>query len=106
MATIVAGAHLPPARELLSGTEFENAGILGAVESDFFDWVLDAEQGEAIVDRIARQVARFKLSTVKVDVLKGLYESLIDPELTGPPIRSPMRALSASGISTLPSGCW
>jgi len=80
MATQVLGAGVPEASDLLSGTPFTDAGIHGAVESDFFDWVLDATGGADLVERIARQVSRFKLAEVQADVLKGLYESLIDPE--------------------------
>jgi hypothetical protein len=32
-------------KELLSGRGFIEAGVLGAVESDFFDWVLASERG-------------------------------------------------------------
>ncbi|HEY5071858.1 MAG TPA: N-6 DNA methylase [Caulobacteraceae bacterium] len=63
---------------ILSGRVFSDAGILGAVESDFFDWILVAPQGPDLVRRLARHVGRFKLREVKTDVLKVLYESLID----------------------------
>ncbi len=79
MATRILGVELPRAVELLAGTAFADVGIRGAVESDFFDWVLDAAGGADLVDRIARQVSRFRLADVEGDVLKGLYESLIDP---------------------------
>jgi hypothetical protein len=49
------------------------------VEADFFDWVLLEPEGRDLVLRIARQVARFRLRDVEADVLKALYESLIDP---------------------------
>jgi hypothetical protein len=41
--------------------------------------VLQHQEGAALVLRIARQAARFRLHDVQVDVLKALYESLIDP---------------------------
>lgn len=69
-----------PAGELLAGTRFTETGLNGAVEADFFDWVLLVDGGSELVDRIAGQVARFRLSEIKVDVLKAIYESLIDPE--------------------------
>ena len=65
-------------RKLLNGEAFANAGILGAVESDFFDWVIEDAEGEALVRRIMAHVRRFRLSDVASDVLKILYESLID----------------------------
>ncbi|MCC7282028.1 MAG: N-6 DNA methylase, partial [Acetobacteraceae bacterium] len=65
--------------DLLSGRALAEIGIAGAVESDFFDWVLHAEGGPDLVRRLARQTARFRLHDVQADVLKALYESLIDP---------------------------
>ena len=65
---------------LLHGTAFSDLGIEGQSEADFFDWVLEAEGGADLVMRIARQVNRFRLRDISVDILKALYESLIDPE--------------------------
>src|SRR5437868_1354792 len=64
---------------ILSGRALEEEGIQGAVESDFFDWILELPDGRDLVLRVARQTARFRLRDVEVDVLKSLYESLIDP---------------------------
>ena len=80
MALHVLGLDMPQPAELLSGEPFAEAGLLGAVESDFFDWVLDAKGGAELVGKIAMQAGRFRLRDVQMDVLKGLYESLIDPE--------------------------
>ncbi|MFQ5785764.1 MAG: N-6 DNA methylase [Alphaproteobacteria bacterium] len=80
MATSVLGIATTDARELLAGTPFTNAGIAGAVESDFFDWVLVASGGGELISRLIRHVGRFRLGDIRHDVLKGLYESLIDPE--------------------------
>jgi hypothetical protein len=66
-----------PAR-MLSGEAFTAAGIHGAVESDFFDWVIADAAGESLVRRIMEHVRRFRLREVESDVLKILYESLID----------------------------
>lgn len=65
-------------RRMLSGEAFTSAGINGAVESDFFDWVIADPAGEALVRRIMNHVRRFRLREVESDVLKILYESLID----------------------------
>jgi SAM-dependent methyltransferase len=67
------------AAAILSGQALAEAGIYGAVEGDFFDWVLLDPRGRDLVARIARQVSRFRLRDVEADVLKALYESLIDP---------------------------
>jgi SAM-dependent methyltransferase len=67
------------AGDILSGRGLDEVGIQGAVESDFFDWILELADGRDLVVRVARQTARFRLRDVQVDVLKSLYESLIDP---------------------------
>ena len=79
IAVHVLGVPMPAPRDLLAGRPFEQAGISGVVESDFFDWLLDADADD-LVRRIALQASRFRLHEVQTDVLKSLYESLIDPE--------------------------
>ena len=81
VATMALAGRLPDAgQDLLDGQPFRDLGILNAVEADFFDWLLcDEPQGDELVLRIARQAQRFKLDAIDIDVLKGLYESLIDP---------------------------
>ncbi|TJX06630.1 MAG: hypothetical protein E5X43_02675, partial [Mesorhizobium sp.] len=66
--------------EMLSGRLLANEGIVGAVEADFFDWPLLATGGDDLVRSLAAETIRFRLRDVKVDVLKSLYESLIDPD--------------------------
>jgi hypothetical protein len=59
-------------KQLLSGRAFEAAGIGGAVESDFFDWIVADPDGEDLVRRIMIHVRRFRLGEVQSDVLKVL----------------------------------
>ena len=85
VAKAVAWAALidePPgdAAALLHGAAFSELGVGGQSEPDFFDWVLAAGDGRELVMRAARQVRRFRLRDIRVDILKALYESLIDPE--------------------------
>ena len=80
MAASVLGVPVTDSSTLLSGRGFSEAGIGGIVESDFFDWLLDSHSGSDLVWRIYLQASRFTLEDVKTDVLKGLYESLIDTE--------------------------
>ncbi len=68
------------AERLLSGRVFADEGILGAVEADFFDWLLKLPAGAELVRQLAVQTARFRLTDVETDVLKVLYESLVDPD--------------------------
>ncbi|MDT0308064.1 N-6 DNA methylase [Streptomyces sp. DSM 44917] len=65
---------------LLLGQLFDRAQILGAVENDFFDWVIEVPGGESFVRTLARRLARFDWASVEHDVLKVLYESVIAPE--------------------------
>lgn len=62
---------------LLSGSKFEESGIVGVVEADFFDWVAHVPGGVPFVRSMARRVGRFNWSAVGGDVLKVLYESVI-----------------------------
>jgi len=80
MAAKVLGVAIAEPSELLSGRRFNEVGIGGVVESDFFDWPLASASGPDLIRRVVLQAGRFRLEDVKTDVLKGLYESLIDPE--------------------------
>lgn len=64
---------------LLSGAQFEESGITGVVEADFFDWVAHVPGGEPFVRSLARRIGRFAWKQVGGDVLKVLYESVITP---------------------------
>ncbi|MDA1315609.1 MAG: N-6 DNA methylase [Acidobacteria bacterium] len=70
---------LPPA-SLLSGNKLIEHGIIGVVDSDFFDWVVETPDGISFVRALARRLARFDWSAVQHDVLKTLYESVISRE--------------------------
>ncbi|MGH7159598.1 MAG: N-6 DNA methylase, partial [Acetobacteraceae bacterium] len=70
--------HDPAA--LLSGQALVDEGIVGGVEADFFDWPLRQPAGAELVRHVALQTARFRLRDVAADVLKVLYESLVDPD--------------------------
>ena len=78
IALSVMGMREDDPKRLLSGEAFSAAGINGAVESDFFDWVVADDDGVDLVRRIMVHVRRFRLDEVETDVLKILYESLID----------------------------
>ena len=66
--------------DLLAGKALADEGILGAVEADFFDWPLKLAAGADLIRHVAQQTARFRLRDVEADVLKILYESLVDPD--------------------------
>ncbi|PZS00478.1 MAG: restriction endonuclease [Chloroflexi bacterium] len=73
----VRGGHIQPA-DILQGRYFTEAQIAGVVEADFFDWMLEADGGDKFVRTLARRIARFDWSGVEHDVLKVLYESVIN----------------------------
>jgi hypothetical protein len=78
IALAVLGLTEDDPKRVLSGAAFEAAGVFGAAESDVFDWVVADAEGENLVRRILSHVRRFRLDQVESDVLKILYESLID----------------------------
>ncbi len=65
---------------ILSGAQFETSGIYGVIESDFFDWVIEVEEGDIFVRSLARKISRFNWAEVSYDIMKVLYESIIDKE--------------------------
>ena len=82
IAHAVLGLHpetiLPVA--LLAGERFDESGIYGVVEPDFFDWVTELDEGRVFIRTLSRRLARFDWSAVEQDVLKVLYESIIGAE--------------------------
>lgn len=64
----------------LSGQMFARSGIRGVGEAGFFDWVLDVPGGDRIVADLSRRLSVFVWAGVDHDVLKALYQSVIEPE--------------------------
>lgn len=62
------------------GTLFRDAGIRGAVEADFFDWVLATPDGAAFAQALIDRIAQFDFTSVEHDVMKVLYESVISAD--------------------------
>ena len=61
VAAVVLDVAIDDPAALLTGRGLTDEGILGAVEADFFDCVLRDPAGAALVRRIAREAARFRL---------------------------------------------
>ena len=66
--------------QLLNGKKFKEAGVHGIVEDDFFSWIVYCNAGKQLIRNIASHVHRFDFSTIRSDILKGLYEGLIRQE--------------------------
>jgi hypothetical protein len=71
------------AKDILSGRFFEEQRIENIVEDDFFHWVRGAK-AEAILapvwERILSQLETYDLALLNQDILKGVYQELVDPK--------------------------
>ena len=66
---------------LLTGSIFDDRNVHNFVEQDFFAWVADDAHLDALrpaFRAVAQQVGRYDFSNVGEDVLKGVYQELID----------------------------
>lgn len=67
--------------QLLDGEEFRQAGIHNVIEPGFFDWVLAAgTDGRRFLSHLVKRISMFEWSEIDHDVLKILYESIINAE--------------------------
>ncbi len=68
--------------EVLGGIYFEGKMIANMVEDDFFRWhMIPSETDPApVFVGLANQLAGYELSSIGEDILKPLYEDLVDPE--------------------------
>ncbi|MFE9691905.1 N-6 DNA methylase [Micromonospora sp. NPDC005806] len=67
-------------QDLITGQRFDQAGILGVVEHDFFGWTTEVAGGREFIHGLARRLARFEWASADHDILKVLYESMIGAE--------------------------
>jgi len=65
---------------LLAGRLFASYESGGVIGSDFFGWPAEVAGGEPFVRALSRRLARFAWAQVETDVMKVLYESVIDAE--------------------------
>lgn len=69
-------------RRILTGKAFEEWGISGFIEEDFFSWPL--RTGGDFVSKFCKSIVEhlssFDLSKLERDVLKGIYQELVDPQ--------------------------
>jgi len=73
----------PELRSILNGHYFGQRGIQNFLEEDFFAWVArDAgwPQTQTLARRLLLQLATYNLRELSEDVMKGLYEKLVDPK--------------------------
>ncbi len=73
----------PEIVEILEGRVFKAQGIENFIEEDFFSWIAreDASETGIIVTRkLFSLLQNYNLSELSEDVLKSLYQELVDPE--------------------------
>jgi hypothetical protein len=68
--------------EVLQGSAFRRLNILNFLEEDFFSWVgrpESEEYGIRVAALISDVLRTFELSAIREDILKELYQQLVDP---------------------------
>ena len=71
------------AKDVLSGRYFESKRLANLVDDDFFHWIRGAAAEKILTpmwERILSHLTEYDLSNIKEDVLKGVYQQLIDPK--------------------------
>lgn len=80
------GLALPSIDEVesvVSGEVFRQWGIYGFLEEDFFSWILKEkvrDEGLKFIMDLLGRLRRYDLTKLEEDVLKGLYQELVDPK--------------------------
>jgi len=68
---------------ILEGEAFRQRGFQNLAESDFFTWVLSApllSDAHGLLRGLAQHISVYDLSKINEDLLKELYQQLVDPE--------------------------
>jgi type I restriction-modification system DNA methylase subunit len=71
------------AKDVLSGRYFQSKRLANLVDDDFFHWIRNPDPEkilEGTWQRILSHLTEYDLSQVREDVLKGVYQELIDPK--------------------------
>jgi len=71
------------ARGIFSGEYFKSKRLANLVEDDFFHWVRSPKVEKTLMatwERILSHITDYDLSRINEDVLKGIYQELIDPK--------------------------
>ena len=79
----VTGSLRQAAGEILSGRFFQAQNIANMVDDDFFQWVRGERAEELLApvwERTLDQMLTYDLARLNQDVLKGVYQELVDPK--------------------------
>lgn len=66
--------------EILEGRVFEKWNVHNFLEEDFFSWVARSDDGIKAAGVLLERLAAYDLSTIDEDILKSLYQELVDPQ--------------------------
>lgn len=66
--------------EILEGRVFEKWNVHNFLEEDFFSWVARSDDGIKAASVLLERLAAYDLSTIDEDILKSLYQELVDPQ--------------------------
>jgi len=66
--------------EILEGRIFETWNVHNFLEEDFFSWVSRNPSGLRAASMLLARLATYDLTTVDEDILKSLYQELVDPQ--------------------------
>ena len=66
--------------EILEGKIFEKWNVHNFLEEDFFSWVARSEDGIKAASALLERLALYDLTTIDEDILKSLYQELVDPQ--------------------------
>lgn len=72
---------IPP---ILYGDIFKQSGIMNFMEDDFFIWPMSLpvrQQSSRLFCKLLQEIQIYDLSKITEDVLKDLYQKLVDPEI-------------------------
>ena len=77
------GALRQVARDVFSGKYFEEKRLANLADDDFFHWIRTSKAEEilaSIWERVLDTLLTYNLTRIHEDVLKGVYQQLIDPK--------------------------
>lgn len=66
--------------EILEGKVFEKWNIHNFLEEDFFSWVARSTLGVKATSLLLERLSSFDLAAIDEDILKALYQELVDPQ--------------------------
>jgi methylase of polypeptide subunit release factors len=69
--------------KILDGEFFSEQGIDNFLEEDFFSWIVREQVRDTGIDisrKLINQLANYNLRELSEDILKSLYQELVDPE--------------------------